>query len=815
MHTFSSRRLHILGAILLFSLCVKAQTPQGRFDCLAYTMAGPYAVIARDGQWARTKGGSERDMAVARRCAELACRPGTFIAPYFHTRGLAAAAPSDAPKYRAKALSIINAYADSLRRLDGHDAPLCALQCYDLVLSMIALQADERPEWAAMVRRALLPMMARFEADSPYANGNWGAIVNRLRMACGIFLRERALYAASLDFYLHGRDNASLAHYILPSGQTQETGRDQSHAQLALWVMAGTCALAATQGDDLWGAEDCRLGRALDYAARYNLGHDVPFERMDDLTGLYSAWTRPGAMGRGRLWDIYDGPVRHYAAAGLRLSYAGQAARLCRSLGHDTPRTEPRWVQAPGVAEPKGLHSVRLYDAPDGVPVSTAYDVWAQPLGSEEWMRVAVYPARANARQADGSHRVSETAWAMFDFTGDVRVRVTRRGGRPFRSARVRPSARGVICNMVNDTTVQFRLFQPENVSVEMDSDITSGLLLFTSAPPITAEAARQRARREGRQFVYYPSGLYRIDSLRIPSRTDVYLDGAHFTGTLAVDSAHDVRITGRGVARPESGYEGCRVRHSRGVEIEGLVLNTCPVGQSRGVRLSDVRCMTHKQWGDGLNVFASDSVSYDRVFCRTSDDCTTAYATRKGFTGSTRHIRMTNSTLWADLAHPIFIGLHGNPARPDTIADLVYDNIDILGQAEPQVDYQGCLAINCGDGNTVQRVTFSRIRIEDIAEGSIAQVKVGWNAKYCTAPGALVDSVTFRQVSYTGKPCALSVITGYDSVRAVRHVRFEQLKVNGRLLHDGMDGKPAWYATADLVPMFVGSHVEDLTFGQ
>jgi len=57
------------------------------------------------------------------------------------------------------------------------------------------------------------------------------------------------------------------------------------------------------------------------------------------------------------------------------------------------------------------------------------------------------------------------------------------------------------------------------------------------------------------------------------------------------------------------------------------------------------------------------------------------------------------NSTLWADVAHPIMIGLHGNPAIGDSIVGLRYDNIDIIGQNELQVDYQGCLAINCGDG--------------------------------------------------------------------------------------------------------------------
>lgn len=144
-----------------------------------------------------------------------------------------------------------------------------------------------------------------------------------------------------------------------------------------------------------------------------------------------------------------------------------------------------------------------------------------------------------------------------------------------------------------------------------------------------------------------------------------------------------------------------CHVYRSKNVLIDGLIINTCPIGASSNVTLHDVRSISHPQWGDGLNVFGgSSNILFDRVFCRNSDDCTTAYATRKGFSGSVRNVRMTNSTLWADVAHPIFIGLHGNPAVGDSIVNLRYDNIDIICQSEPQVDYQGCLAINCGDGN-------------------------------------------------------------------------------------------------------------------
>ena len=808
------RRTILALAMLAATIGAAAQT-----DYKNYRMAGPYEVVARDGEFRSSKGGSERDMWAAWECAK-----GGFD---------------------TKALEIINAYAEKLQRFDGHDAPLCLIQAYWLCRAM-ALEHDHRtPAWDAMIRRAMLPTMNKFEADSPYANGNWGAIVNRCRMAAAICMADTALYNAAVDYYLHANDNGALPHYVSPTGQCQETGRDQSHAHLGLGALCDLCEMAEEQGDDLWGALDNRLMHGIEYSARYNLGFDVPFETWTDCTGLYNDWTEPGAMGRGTIRDIYEKPYKHYAGKKhLKMPYTRQVLALQKKAaknGELQVNPEANHFKVKGVTEGKKLHQVFTYAAPEGAPLKHDYDVYVQPRGSKEWTHIDTYMAKVNApipaASADGmgntsgtGRRVTEISYCMFDFTGDVFVRVVTKNRR-FQSARIRPDYRGTIANVQNDSTVQFLLFQPENVSVEFSFtpdpslkdqgniySITDNLLVFTSRPPMTKDEAEAQAKKEGRQFVYIPPG-YHTGNKSVGSETTVYLaGGAYLEGTLGIENAHNVSILGRGIARPSRGYEGCHVYRSRNVLIDGLVVSTCPVGGSDGVTLHDVRSISHPQWGDGLNVFASSNVLYDRVFCRNSDDCTTVYATRKGFEGSARNIRMRNSTLWADVAHPIFVGLHGaaagpHPERLDTIENVTYENIDILCQSEPQVDYQGCLAINAGDNNLVRNVTFDNIRIEELHQGCILQVKVAFNSKYCAAPGRGVEGVTFRNIRYYGRQPYLSIINGYDAERKIKGITFEGLKINGRAIYDKMPGKPGWYATADLVPIFVGNHVEGVTF--
>lgn len=161
--------------------------------------------------------------------------------------------------------------------------------------------------------------------------------------------------------------------------------------------------------------------------------------------------------------------------------------------------------------------------------------------------------AKVNAPIAGGKHKVSEISYAFFDFTGDVFVKVVCKN-KKYAKVKVRPDYKGVIANVQNDSTVQFLLFQPENVSVEFDGDITDNLLLFTSKPVVDKDAAAREAKKAGRSFVYVAPGFYDKDNMpigKIPSSTTVYLaPGSYIDGTLAIEDVKDVSIIGRGVCR-------------------------------------------------------------------------------------------------------------------------------------------------------------------------------------------------------------------------------------------------------------------------
>lgn len=230
---------------------------------------------------------------------------------------------------------------------------------------------------------------------------------------------------------------------------------------------------------------------------------------------------------------------------------------------------------------------------------------------------------------------------------------------------------------------------------------------------------------------------------------------------------------------------------------------------------MRNAKVMSWYGWGDGFNIFASSNIVQEHLFARTSDDCSTIYCTRKGYQGGCSNIRISDCVYWADVAHPIMIGLHGDIEKNETITDVVYDNIDILQQNERQIDYQGCIAINNGDNILVDGITFSNIRIEDISLGNLFNFRVCYNKKYCHAPGRGIRNITLRNISYNGSHAGMSILTGYDENRRIDNIRFENLQINGQKIFDKMPGKPAWYKTSDFANMFIGEHVGTVTFAE
>lgn len=463
-------------------------------------------------------------------------------------------------------------------------------------------------------------------------------------------------------------------------------------------------------------------------------------------------------------------------------------------------------------AAPNSAPKLVTYPRPASMPTNTSFKVRVRTAPDGDWQTLDIWrPQLGEINAATGSGKVYNSSLASFDFCGSAEIEVTYlKGGTT--KARVRPDSYGITPELLGDT-LRFTLDEPRNVIVQINDEVFDCLHLFTDRvdprPPAQGDP----------DVLYFGPGVHTTSdgTLKVASGQTVHLaGGAVLTATVLFQNVRNSRLTGRGFINSTTAG-GALVENSENIRIEGVtMLNpngyATQLGNSKNVHIKGLRSFSSKGWGDGIDVFCSENVVIDGVFMRNSDDCIAIYAHRWNYYGDTRNVTVRNSTLWADVAHPINVGTHGNTDSPETIENLLFQNIDICDHREPQMNYQGCIALNPGDSNLIRNVRAEDIRIEDFRWGQVIYMKVMYNTKYNTSVGRGIENVYIKNLTYTGTHAKPSLLLGYDAEHAVKNVTFENLVINGQAIADSMK-KPGWYYTTDVMQWFANEHVINLKF--
>ncbi|ENH73500.1 hypothetical protein FOC1_g10008993 [Fusarium oxysporum f. sp. cubense race 1] len=242
---------------------------------------------------------------------------------------------------------------------------------------------------------------------------------------------------------------------------------------------------------------------------------------------------------------------------------------------------------------------------------------------------------------------------------------------------------------------------------------------------------------------------------------------------------------------------------------------HNAPPSDSQEICISGYRSFSSHGNGDGVDLFCSSDILVENCFLRNSDDTIAIYGHRWDYYGDSSNIVIRNCTLLPDIAHPIHMGTHGNPAKPEIISGIHISNIDILDHYENQMWYQGCISLSAGDENLIEDVHIQDVRVERISKGQLVNMRVMKNEMWTTAPGHGIRNVTLKNISLDATNSQIvnpSQILGFDYTRKVENIVFENLNIGGQYIHDGME-KPRWYMVADLVPMFINEHVTNVKF--
>ena len=240
--------------------------------------------------------------------------------------------------YANKAIEILNAWSPVLWHFDYNDAKLLAAWTGHELCNAAEILRYTNSGWQQkdidaftnMLMGVYYPLLRFYY---PQANGNWdGAIIHTV-LSIAIFTDNRKMFDNAIDHFLHAPVNGSIFKYIFPSGQCQETARDQGHVQLGIGEFAGAAQVAYTQGVDLFSIADNRIALGYEFTASYILG-ETPFSYM------------PISERARVLRDDYEYVYRHYTAKGVNVPYTKRAADSVRSKASRSILTSVRaWPQ--------------------------------------------------------------------------------------------------------------------------------------------------------------------------------------------------------------------------------------------------------------------------------------------------------------------------------------------------------------------------------------------------------------------------------------------------------------------------------------
>lgn len=291
-----------------------------------YEMYGPYPYISRDHpDYKYTSKGMSTDFGAAYENALMW-------------------ALTEEEAYAHKSMEILVAYADTLLGIpeSGDRALLAGGEGFKILRALELLKhtwpgvsEEDISKVERMVKEFFIPVMEQFYDTPACTNGNWGFIVTMGYMAAAIYFDDTRMYDRACGFYLDRKDNGTIRNYVdAETGQLQESGRDQQHSMLAISAMSMICEMAHRQGDSLYALLDNRLMKGVEYVARYNMGHDVPFRTWDDVTGKYCNWTQVSPEGRGRIRGVFECAYNHYVnRLGLEMPYTAELLAANRPEG--------------------------------------------------------------------------------------------------------------------------------------------------------------------------------------------------------------------------------------------------------------------------------------------------------------------------------------------------------------------------------------------------------------------------------------------------------------------------------------------------
>lgn len=424
-----------------------------------------------------------------------------------------------------------------------------------------------------------------------------------------------------------------------------------------------------------------------------------------------------------------------------------------------------------------------LYPAPGGdgsLPLSSDFKVFANEHQIDVY---SVKVLKPHTWAGDwGKQEYEYASMAYFDFEGTAKIRIV--ASEIVNSLKIRPSRYNIKSNF-EDSTIEFTLDKPCNLSIEINENITNNLQLFTNSIAADTTNPDDPGVRYFGPGVHFPSDMGIPGAIKVQSNETIYIaGGAIVHGIIQTpyhDSVSNVNILGRGILLGERDTEQKRGLLKMGFHANDITIKDIHLVDSYGwvlsvywchnVLIDNVKIISYRPNSDGIDIASSSEVNVKNCYIRSADDNLVVinvqydtslvdfYEYQEGYYDhygklfmdiehqaqkrNTKNVKFSNCTLWQDRDNPDAIHVGWSMRGPE-IRNVYFEEIDIIhtrgGEKTAQLDIDPSW---WGDENThIRNISFKNIYLEDAHGGNIIHVRAD--------PGT-IDSVFFENIFLQG----------------------------------------------------------------
>ncbi|RYP58453.1 hypothetical protein DL769_008944 [Monosporascus sp. CRB-8-3] len=207
-----------------------------------------------------------------------------------------------------RATSIIDAWGTNLTSIIGTDTSLLVGLEGDLLVNAAEImrweggwvEAGSRPIGSSGFSNQLYWLFAR--QSIIIGQANYGMVSIKALLSFAVYLDDVTMWNYAVHAYQKDPCAGIYGNFDTRTGQGAEAGRDQGHAHGAVGWAAEAARVIQSQGTDAYSLEDNLLLRAGEYVAKYNLGHEAPFDRKFyrcEAILVNGPWSEPSPIDRG------------------------------------------------------------------------------------------------------------------------------------------------------------------------------------------------------------------------------------------------------------------------------------------------------------------------------------------------------------------------------------------------------------------------------------------------------------------------------------------------------------------------------------